>query len=227
MMKNIGYARVSHLESVQGYSFDTQEKRLKDYISLHDLGQLDEFSKEVLSGGVEIRKRKVLSGILSQMKRGDRLFVSRICRLSRSILNTLEFVNDCKKKGVEVHIADLGCVTNGGVGQIVLNVLSCLAENERLQISERIKVQKMYAKKERRHLGGALEFGYKKDENNKLVPDDKEYFILQSMFNLRNQGLGYRQISEEVKKKFGRKIFFQQVWKILNRPHNQQLQKVA
>ena len=74
MMKNIGYARVSHLESVQGYSFDTQEKRLKDYISLHDLGQLDEFSKEVLSGGVEIRKRKVLSGILSEMKRGDRLF---------------------------------------------------------------------------------------------------------------------------------------------------------
>ena len=61
----------------------------------------------------------------------------------------------------------------------------------------------------------------------KLVPDDKEYFILQSMFNLRNQGLGYRQISDEVKKKFGRKIFFQQVWKILNRPHNQQLQKVA
>ena len=45
-MKNIGYAKVSHLESVQGYSFDTQEKRLKDYISLHDLGQLDEFSKK-------------------------------------------------------------------------------------------------------------------------------------------------------------------------------------
>jgi site-specific DNA recombinase len=222
-MRNIGYVRVSHLESVQGYSFDTQEKRIKDYISLYELGQLDNVFSEVLSGSVEIRKRKILSKILLDLKRGDRLFISRICRLSRSILHTLEFVNDCKKKGVDVHIADLGCVTNGGVGQIVLNVLSCLAENERLQISERIKVQKMYAKKERRFLGGALEFGYQKDDNGKLIPDDKEFFMLQCMFNLRKQGLGYRQISEEIKKKFGRKIFFQQVHKILNREYNQRL----
>ena len=141
-------------------------------------------------------------------------------RLSRNILDTLKFVNECKKSGIEIHIVDLGCVTNGGVGQIVLNILTCLAETERLQISERIKAQKHYAKKERKFLGGAMEFGYRKDEKGKLIPDEKEYAILQSMFNLRKQGLGYRKISDEVKKKFGRKIFFQQVHKIMMREHN-------
>ena len=66
-----------------------------------------------------------------------------------------------------------------------------------------------------------MEFGYRKDDKGKLIPDEKEYIILQSMFNLRNQGLGYRKISDEIKKKYGRKIFFQQVHKIMTREHNQ------
>ena len=45
------------------------------------------------------------------------------------------------------------------------------------------------------------------------------------MVNLRNQKIGYRIIAEEIKKKFGRKISFQQVHKILNRDHNQSLFK--
>ena len=47
--------------------------------------------------------------------------------------------------------------------------------------------------------------------------------ILKSMQNLRDQKVGYRVIAEEVKNKFGRKISFQQVHKILNREHNQKL----
>ncbi len=67
----------------------------------------------------------------------------------------------------------------------------------------------------------------KKMKKGKLVPNEKEFVILQSMFNLRKSGLGYRKISEEVKKKFGRTIHFPQVHKILNRSHNKQLFGVA
>jgi len=219
-MKNLGYVRVSHLESLNGDSFETQSKKIENYSSLHDF-KINRIWTEVVSGGIEVRKRKTLSDVVSQLSRGDRLVVARLDRLSRNILDTLKFVNDCRKKGIDIHIVDLGCVTNGGVGQIVLNVLTCLAETERIQISERIKAQKHFAKQERKFLGGALEFGYKKDEKGKLIPDEKEQIILQSMFNLRNQGLGYRKISDEIKKKYGRKIFFQQVHKIMTREHNQ------
>lgn len=225
-MKTLGYLRVSHLESLNGTSFETQEKRIQNYCSLSDF-TLNNVYSEVVSGAVEVRKRRALSEIVDQLKRGDRLIVSRIDRLSRSTLHTLQFVQDCKKKGIEVHITDLGCVTNGGVGQIVFNVLTCLAETERLNISERIKTSKFYAKKERKYLGGALEFGYDKDDTGKLIPNAKEFAILQSMMNLRTQGIAYRQIADEILKKFGRKIHYTQVHKIINREHNQSLQEVA
>jgi DNA invertase Pin-like site-specific DNA recombinase len=226
MSKTLGYLRVSHLESLNGTSFDTQEKKIRNYCELNELKVSNVFS-EVVSGAVEVRKRPALTKIVEQLKRGDSLVVSRIDRLSRSTLHTLQFVQDCKSKGISVHITDLGCVTNGGVGQIVFNVLTCLAETERLNISERIKASKHFAKKERKYLGGALEFGYTKDNSGKLIPNEKEFVILQSMVNLRNQKIGYREIAEQIKRKFGRKISFQQVHKILNRSHNQSLLQVA
>ena len=225
-MKTVGYLRVSHLESLNGTSLDTQEKRIKNYCELQEFN-LDDVVQEVVSGATEFRKRQAMKEVVVQMKRGDRLVVSRLDRLSRSTLHTLQFVNECKRRGIEVHITDLGCVTNGGVGQIVFNVLSCLAETERINISERIKASKFYAKKERKYLGGALEFGYSKDDNGKLIPNEKEFVILQSMMNLRTQGLGYRKIAEEILKKFGRKIHYTQVHKIINRDHNQHLKEVA
>ena len=225
-MKTLGYLRVSHLESLNGTSLDTQEKRIKNYCELNEFDLNDVF-QEVVSGATEFRKRTAFKQIVDKMKRGDRLVVSRLDRLSRSTLHTLQFVNECKQRGIEVHITDLGCVTNGGVGQIVFNVLSCLAETERINISERIKASKFYAKKERKYLGGALEFGYSKDDDGKLIPNEKEFVILQSMMNLRTQGLGYRKIAEEILKKFGRKIHYTQVHKIINRDHNQHLKEVA
>ena len=225
-MKTLGYLRVSHLESLNGTSLETQEKRIKNYCELQEFS-LDDVVQEVVSGATEFRKRTALKDKVDKMKRGDRLVVSRLDRLSRSTLHTLQFVNECKRRGIEVHITDLGCVTNGGVGQIVFNVLSCLAETERINISERIKASKHFAKKERKYLGGALEFGYSKDDNGNLIPNEKEFVILQSMMNLRTQGLGYRKIAEEILKKFGRKIHYTQVHKIINRDHNQHLKEVA
>ena len=35
-MKTLGYLRVSHLESLNGTSFDTQEKKIQSYCQLHD-----------------------------------------------------------------------------------------------------------------------------------------------------------------------------------------------
>ena len=225
-MKTLGYLRVSHLESLNGTSLDTQEKRIKNYCELSEF-TLNNVYQDVVSGAVEFKRRPAFKEIVDQLKRGDRLIVSRLDRLSSSTLHTLQFVNDCKSRGIEVHITDLGCVTNGGVGQIVFNVLSCLAETERINISERIKASKFYAKKERKYLGGALEFGYSKDDSGKLIPNEKEFVILQSMMNLRTQGLGYRKIAEEILKKFGRKVHYTQVHKIINREHNQHLKEVA
>jgi len=219
-MSNIAYLRVSHIESLNGTSLETQENKCKAYAELHDF-KIDRVYSEVVSGAVEFRKRPVFQKVLSELKGNSKLVVSRLDRLSRKVIDTLKLVDDFKKEHKEICITDIGNIHKDGVSKVFVTILASLAEIERENISIRIKASKKIAKEERRYLGGYSEFGYKV-ENKKLVPDDKEFLVLQSMVNLRKSGLGYRKISDEIKRKFGKKIYFPQVHKILNRPHNRQ-----
>ena len=141
--------------------------------------------------------------------------------MSRKVVDTLKLVEDFKKEKKEICITDIGNIHTDGVSKVFVTILASLAEIERENISIRIKQSKKIAREQRKHQGGYLEFGFQKDVNGKLVPNEKEFEILQSMFHLRKSGLGYRKIADEVKKKFGRTIYFPQVHKIMNREHNQ------
>ena len=217
---NIAYIRVSHIESLNGTSLDTQEKRCRAFAELHGF-KIDKVYSEIVSGGVEFRKRPVFQKVLSELKGNSKLVVSRLDRLSRKVIDTLKLVDDFKKEHKEICITDIGNIHKDGVSKVFVTILASLAEIERENISIRIKASKKIAKENRRYLGGYSEFGYKV-ENKKLVPDDKEFIVLQSMVSLRKSGLGYRKISDEIKNKFGKRIYYPQVHKILNRPHNKQ-----
>jgi len=219
-MSNIAYLRVSHIESLNGTSLETQENKCKAYAELHDF-KIDRVYSEVVSGAVEFRKRPVFQKVLSELKGNSKLVVSRLDRLSRKVIDTLKLVDDFKKEHKEICITDIGNIHKDGVSKVFVTILASLAEIERENISIRIKASKKIAKENRRYLGGYSEFGYKV-ENKKLVPDDKEFLVLQSMVSLRKSGLGYRKISDEIKNKFGKRIYYPQVHKILNRPHNRQ-----
>ena len=222
---NIAYLRVSHQESLNGTSLEVQEKKCRAFAELHGFS-IDKVYSEVVSGGVEFRKRPVFQRVLLNLKSGSKLVVSRLDRLSRKVIDTLKLVDDFKKEHKEICITDIGNIHTDGVSKIFVTILASLAEIERENISQRVKASKKIAKEERRYLGGYTEFGYKV-EDKKLVPDDKEFTVLQSMVNLRKSGLGYRKISDEIKNKFGKRIYYPQVHKILNRPHNLKLLEVA
>ena len=166
-------------------------------------------------------ERPVFQKVLSELKSGSKLVVSRLDRLSRKVVDTLKLIDDFKKEHKEICITDIGNIHKDGVSKVFVTILASLAEIERENISIRIKASKKIEKEERRYLGGYSEFGYKV-ENKKLVPDDKEFIVLQSMISLRKSGLGYRKISDEIKNKFGKRIYYPQVHKILNRSHNKQ-----
>ena len=224
-MSNIAYLRVSHTESLNGTSIETQEKRCRAFAELHNFS-IDKVYTEVVSGGVEFRKRPIFQKVLSELKGNSKLVVSRLDRLSRKVIDTLKLVDDFKREHKEICITDIGNIHKDGVSKVFVTILASLAEIERENISQRIKASKKIAKEERKFLGGYSEFGYKV-EDKKLVPDDKEFTVLQSMINLRKSGLGYRKISDEIKNKFGKRIYYPQVHKILNRPHNLKLLEVA
>ena len=221
-MKTLVYLRLSHLESDNFTSFETQEKKCRAYAELHELNVTKVIS-EVLSGGTPFKKRKVFQKHFEELSKGDALITSRLDRLGRSTYETLSLVEECKKRGIDIHITDLGNVCGNGVGKIFFTILNCLAEVERLQASERVRTQKLIAKKDRKYLGGGVEFGYSRDENGKLIPNPKEIEIIKSAFNLRRQKLSYEKIADVITRKHHRKIHKTQIFRILNREHNQSI----
>ena len=84
-MTNYAYLRVSHIESLTKTSLDTQERTIKSYAKSNGFS-IDSVYSEVISGGTDFKKRKVFSKFLNQLKRGDRIVVSRTDRLVRKIL---------------------------------------------------------------------------------------------------------------------------------------------
>ena len=218
-MTNYCYLRVSHEDSLEGLSYDTQEKRCRSYAELHNF-KIDKVFSDLVSGAVDFKKRKNFQNIYFNLKKGDRLVVSRLDRLGRSVLQVLNFVELLRQKKVSLHFTDIGEVTGDGLSRVFITILSSLAEVERINISERVKATKSIQKKERKFLGGHVEFAYSVDCNGKYVPNDKEQKILQAMINLRKHGLTYRKIADEVQRKFARKLHHSFVYKVLMREYN-------
>jgi DNA invertase Pin-like site-specific DNA recombinase len=88
-MSNIAYLRVSHTESLNGTSLEVQESKCRAFGELHGF-TIDKVYTEVVSGGVEFRKRPIFQKVLSELKSGSKLVVSRLDRLSRKVVDTLK-----------------------------------------------------------------------------------------------------------------------------------------
>ena len=72
---NIAYIRVSHIESLNGTSLDTQEKRCKAFAELHGF-KIDKVYSEIVSGGVEFRKRKIFQKVLKEIFENTDLLIA-------------------------------------------------------------------------------------------------------------------------------------------------------
>ena len=132
-MSNIAYLRVSHTESLNGTSLEVQESKCCAFSELHGF-KIDKVYTEVTSGGVEFRKRPIFQKILTELKSGSKLVVSRLDRLSRKVVDTLKLVDDFKKEHKEICIADIGNIHTDGVSKVFVTILASLAEIERENI---------------------------------------------------------------------------------------------
>jgi len=215
----IGYARISVADNLNDTSLITQEGIIKNYCETHSL-KLDRFYSEITSGTTTLERRPVLSKALKELKKGDVLITTRLCRLSRRLLSTLNLIETFKNEHKELIICDLGNVHKDSISKILISVLSMVSEIERENVVHRVKLSKDQAKRENKYRGGYMEFGWRKNEEGKLEPNEKELEIFKSIINLRRNKLTVRKISEVIRNNFGRKLHYSYVAKLLQREHN-------
>ena len=61
-----------------------------------------------VSGSIPVEERPVGGALLARLDRGDIVIAAKLDRLFRSALDALKVVEDLKKRGVALHLLDLG-----------------------------------------------------------------------------------------------------------------------
>ena len=140
----IGIARTSTLEQKEG--LEAQLRELEAY------GCEKIYQEQVSS----VAEREQLNAALSSLRSGDKLVVTKLDRLARSVKHLGEIVETINKADASLVILDMGGTaidTSNPTGKLILNVMSSVAQFEREMMLERQREGIAKAKAEGKYKG--------------------------------------------------------------------------
>ena len=107
-----------------------------------------------MSGKCPAAQRPAFQDLLSKIRRGETLVVSKMDRLGRDAIDVLQTVRLLQERGVHVIVHQLGHTDLASpAGKLLLTMLSALAEMERDLLVERTQAGLARAKAEGKQLG--------------------------------------------------------------------------
>ena len=123
-----GYARVSTDEQ----DLKRQTKELIDY------GVLKENIREEKESAKSFEKREVYKSLIAKCQAGDKIVCSSLDRFSRNVRETTKQIELLEQKGITVvFIKEQIDTSQTGISQLMLNIFSWVAEQERLSLLDR------------------------------------------------------------------------------------------
>ena len=152
-----GYARVSSVgQKTDGNSLEAQGKELT-------AKGAEVIYSDAFTGTKEHRPE--LDKLLSVLCEGDTLVVTKLDRISRSVRQGIDLINDLLDKGVRVHVLNMGLMDNTPTGKLIRTIMLAFAEFERDMIQQRTMEGKQIARQRP---------GYR--EGRKRIEVDEELF---------------------------------------------------
>lgn len=136
-----GYARVSTKgQERDGNSLEEQKERL-----IQEGVQEENIYCEAYSGAKA--DRPIFNELIEKLEEGDKLIVTKLDRFCRDTKDGLGYIDKLMKKGVKIHILNMGLIEDTPIGKMIVTNLLAFAEFERAMILERTQTGKAQAKK--------------------------------------------------------------------------------
>jgi DNA invertase Pin-like site-specific DNA recombinase len=198
-----GYCRVSTARQAnEGESLDVQRRQIEGYAHMHGLTLRGVTIEEGVSGSIPVHERPKGGPLFAKLRKGDVVIAPKLDRLFRSALDALQVVEDLRKRGVSLHLLDLGGdISGNGLSKLFLTIAAAFAEAERDRIRERIGQVKADQKARGRYLGGIVPFGYRRGDNGQLAAHKAEQKAIREMMALRAKGQALRAIAKAMQVK--------------------------
>lgn len=195
-LRVVGYARVSTANEEQLNSYNSQMKYYKEKIQKNaEWTYVGLYSDEAISGTLDYKRNGFMTMINDATNdQFDMIITKSISRFARNTLDTLKYVRLLKSHNVAVLFEEENINTLDMTGELLLTVLSSVAQQDVETISSHVKLgQKM--KIQRGELVGFNNcMGYRYDsKTNKLsiVPEEAEIIKLIFKTYLDGYGCGY------------------------------------
>lgn len=156
------YIRVSTEEQVQGFSLEAQKSALYDYCRER---QLDIYKLYIDAGrsGKSISGRPSLNDLLedARTEHFQQVLCLRLSRLTRSLKDLLSITELFDKHGITLHSLTENLQTDTPMGKFALQMLGSIAEHERSQITQNVRLGMNRRNKLGKWNSGNLVLGYK------------------------------------------------------------------
>lgn len=196
-MSAVGYIRVSTAEQVRsGLGLEAQRARISDYCRMRDLPLLEVYADEGVSGGSRLASRPAGAAMLADT-RAKHVILAKLDRGFRNAVDCMATVDEWERRGVTLHIVDLGgnaIDTAAPAGRFMLTVLAAAAEMERGLIRDRIASALAAKRAAGCRLGGAP-YGWA-NVAGELVEVKDEQAVIRRIRQLSDDGLTARRIAE-------------------------------
>lgn len=199
-IRAIAYARVSTVEQVnEGISLSAQQSRLRAHCEASGWKLLD----VVIDAGASAKNlhREGVQQILAQVRRRacDVVVVYKLDRMFRNATDALNTTKELERYGVGFVSLTENLDTSNAMGRFWFTLLAAMSEWERGMIADRTRD----ALASRRAQGlrvGNVPFGYDESPDGTLDDNDPELTTVKQMMEMRDAGLGYLRIANELNK---------------------------
>lgn len=200
-LKVCAYARVSTEKEEQLNSYNSQLKYYEEKIkSNSDWLYVGIYADEGITGTLDYKR----DGFMKMMQdatnnKFDMIITKSISRFGRNTFDTLKYVRLLKEKGITIYFEEEHINTLELSGEIMLTVMSAMAQQESENISSHVKLGLQMKLKRGELIGynGCLGYVYDK-ESKQISVNYEEAEIVRYIFERYCQGVGCTTIAKEL-----------------------------
>lgn len=174
-----GYARVSTDSDEQENSYEAQVDYFTEYIQSRDEWKFVKIYTDEGITGTSTKHREGFNEMIADALAGkiDLIITKSVSRFARNTVDSLTAIRKLKDNGVEVYFQKENIYTFDGKGELMLTIMSSLAQEESRSISENVTwgIRKGFADGKVMMPYGSF-LGYRKGDDGlpEIVPEEAE-----------------------------------------------------
>jgi DNA invertase Pin-like site-specific DNA recombinase len=192
------YARVSTDFDEQQTSFDAQLDYYSKYIKSKPEWEFVKVYTDEGISGTDIKKRNGFNQMTRDAMEGriDLILTKSVSRFARNTVDTLTVVRRLKEKNVEVYFEKENIYTMDSKGELLITIMSSIAQEESRQISENVTWgQRKRFSDGKVSLPYGQFLGYEKGEDGLPKVVEKEAKIIRRIYRLFLEGMTQSKIA--------------------------------